>query len=269
MSDFKDLKKLKRKLNFLPSLRCLLADTLFPWDKCLLCGGAAEAGDYLCDDCGRRLSGYDRCSICGCFMTSPRGDDQGSRLCAYCRESGDSCIDEYYSALPYVDMCRQYLLDLKYAGKLQYAGPLARYLADCLLHNVPRTMAAEKFRRILGADVVVEVPLHAVRFEERGYNQSAVLAEIFSQRLGMQYVPRVLQRHKETALQHRLSAQERRRNTEGAFSPGRNGGKVCGKRVILLDDIITGGSTLENCAKVLKELGAAEIYGVTVASALL
>lgn len=266
MSDWNNLKYLRKKLN---DFRCLLADTLFPWDKCLLCGGAAEAGEYLCDECGRRLSGYDRCPICGCFLTVSGSDDGDSRLCSYCRESGGSCIDEHYSALPYAEMCRRYLLDLKYAGKLQYAGPLARYLAECLLHHVPQTMAEEKFQRILGADLVVAVPLHSMRFEERGYNQSAVLAEIFSERLGVQYAPRVLQRHRETAVQHRLSAQERRRNTEGAFSPAKNGGKVRGKRVILLDDIITSGRTMENCAKVLKELGAAEIYGVTVASALL
>ncbi len=263
----KDLRR-TRKLN---DFRRLLAEALFPWDKCLLCGKAVAAGGYICEDCGRRLGNYARCSLCCCFLDLPAGERsaQGSHFCSYCRADGGGYIDEYYSALPYVDECREYLLALKYSNQRRYAGPLGRYLAESLLHGVPSSLAAAKFEKIVGADVVVEVPLHRMRLEERGYNQSALLAEAFSVRLGVPYLPKALQRHKQTAVQHRLSAHERKLNTEGAFSAAKNGGKVQGKRVILLDDIITSGSTLNNCAKVLKELGAAEVYGVTVASALL
>ena len=263
------MKILKRKLN---GFGRVLADAFFPWDKCLLCGGEADAGGYLCDDCGIRLAAYGRCSVCGCFLRLPQGEpaDGGDYLCSYCKENDSESIyiDEYYSALPYADKCREYLLALKYRNGCKYASPLAGHLADCLLHRVPKWLGSAKFERILNADLVVEVPLHKLRLEERGYNQSAILAEVFSARLGVPYVPNVLQRHKMTAVQHRLNAHERKLNTEDAFSPARNGRKVQGKRVILLDDIITGGSTLNNCAKVLKELGAAEVYGVTVASAL-
>lgn len=263
----KDLRRI-RKLN---DFRRLLADSLFPWDKCLLCGRAVAAGGYICEDCGRRLDSYERCSVCCCFLdlSAAEQSEQDSHFCSYCRADRDGYIDEYYSALPYVDECREYLLALKYSDRRQYAGPLGRYLAECLLRGAPSSLPAEKFEKIVGADLVAEVPLHRTRLEERGYNQSALLAEVFGAGLGVPYLPKALQRHKQTVLQHRLSADERRQNTEGAFSAAKNGSKVRGKRVILLDDIITSGSTLNNCAKVLKELGAVEVYGVTVASALL
>lgn len=252
----------------LQRVKSTLTEALFPWDKCLLCGGSLDGDYYVCSHCWHRLGEYKRCESCGCFLSLEEGREH-SLVCPYCvggKSNYSNYIDDFYSVLPYSGATRELLLDLKYNDKPKYARPFARCLADSLLGNLPHQGKAAE---ILQADIIVDVPLHANRLKERGYNQAALLASALAADINLPYWPEALQRHKETKIQHRLSAKERRENTADAFSAGKNGGGVQGKTVILVDDILTSGSTLNNCAKVLKKLGAQKVYGVTVASALI
>ena len=266
------MNEIKRKMNYYNSFKHslnwakrTLNDALFPWGKCLLCGGSLDGDYYVCSHCLRQLGDYKRCESCGCFLSLAEGREH-SLVCPYCLGGNSNYIDEYYSVLPYNGNARELLLDLKYNDKSRYARPFAQYLADSLLGRLPHQGRATE---ILAADFIVDVPLHANRLKERGYNQAALLASALAEDINLPYLPNALQRHKETKIQHRLSAKERRENTADAFSAGKNGGRVQGKTVILVDDILTSGSTLDNCAKVLKKLGAQRVYGVTVASALI
>jgi ComF family protein len=117
----------------------------------------------------------------------------------------------------------------------------------------------------LQGDLIAPVPLHPRRFRQRGYNQSALLALELGRRLEMPVREDAMQRTRHTAPQVNLGVEERRANVHGAFSARRR--LVSGRRVILVDDVLTSGATLEACAKALQEAGASRVCGFTLARA--
>lgn len=133
---------------------------------------------------------------------------------------------------------------LKYEDRPDIAAPLGDLLR----------FTAREAR--LSADVVVPVPLHPARLAERGYNQAALLASAVAWELGAPLSARALRRTRATAQQVRLDRARRRDNVAGAFSV-RDPGSVQGRRVVLVDDVTTTGSTLTACAAALVEAGAA------------
>lgn len=140
---------------------------------------------------------------------------------------------------------------LKYEGRRSLATPLAALMRDrCALS-------------LDGADAVVPVPLHPSRRRHRGFNQACDLAR----GLGLP-VSRAIRRIRATESQTGLSADERRRNMSGAFGPSRlpwRSRAIDGRVVVLVDDVSTTGATLDECARVLKGLGAREVRAVTAA----
>ncbi len=116
-------------------------------------------------------------------------------------------------------------------------------------------------------DLVIPVPLSTERVKERGYNQSALIARPVSILLGVPFSPYGLKRMRNTQSQVGLSAEERRANVAGAFQGVSE--IVSGKRVLLVDDVTTTGSTLEACARALKKAGGNFIFCATVGAALL
>ena len=112
-------------------------------------------------------------------------------------------------------------------------------------------------------DWITAVPLNAVRYRERGYNQSALIAKSVAERLSVPFKEYILQRTKNTISQTSLKREERKRNVKNAF---RLGTAVEGKRILLVDDVITTGSTLNECAKVLKKNNAALVDIAAVAT---
>jgi ComF family protein len=115
-------------------------------------------------------------------------------------------------------------------------------------------------------DMVVPIPLGKKRRQERGYNQVEALAAPLAQRLEAPHIPAALERTKETRSQVGLSAAERRENMQAAFRA--NPSLVTGRRVLLMDDVATTGSTLSSAAEALMSAGAFQIYALTVARAL-
>jgi ComF family protein len=116
-------------------------------------------------------------------------------------------------------------------------------------------------------DVVVPVPLHPKRLRERGFNQSGLLAKEFSRRHGLPVSFDLLIRKKWTEPQTRLNRKERLENVKGAFGL-RDASAVPGRRILLIDDVFTTGTTLSECARTLKKGGASEVYVLTVTRAL-
>ncbi|MCJ7508243.1 MAG: hypothetical protein MUO85_05870 [candidate division Zixibacteria bacterium] len=121
-------------------------------------------------------------------------------------------------------------------------------------------------KRFLECDFLIPVPLHPSRKRKRGFNQSEILALEISQKLSLPTLKDVLKRKKRTKDQTTLNAKEREENVKGAFSI-RDEDKILDKQIILVDDVMTTGATLKECARTLVEAGAREIVGLTVAVA--
>jgi len=113
-------------------------------------------------------------------------------------------------------------------------------------------------------DAIVPVPLHWWRKWQRGFNQSELLARQLAARTGLP-VLEALRRVRATAVQAGLSNRGRRRNVAGAFAVARASRRIDGKRLLLIDDVMTTGSTAATCAAVLKRAGAARVALLTVA----
>jgi ComF family protein len=113
-------------------------------------------------------------------------------------------------------------------------------------------------------DVLVPVPLHKSRIRERGYNQSTLLAKGLAKLCGLPVIHNSLVKHEKSLPQARTtSVEERMKNVSGVFSVRDE--QLKGKVVILIDDVSTSGATLDACAGVLKEAGAASVWGLTLA----
>jgi len=136
--------------------------------------------------------------------------------------------------------------------------PLAGPLGDRL---------AELSPRIAGADLVLAAPLHWRRGRERGFNQAGLLAARAAKVWGLPFAPQALERTKATTPQAGLSRVARLANVRGAFRV-RDRRAVDGRRVVLIDDVMTTGATLDACARALKRAGASTVTAVTLARAV-
>jgi ComF family protein len=173
-------------------------------------------------------------------------------LCARCRTSPLQ-IERIRAAVYFEGALREAIHHLKYKGHTALVKPLGNLMATYWQqHPMP-------------ADVVVPVPLHAIRLHERGYNQAALLARELTQQAGLTLDERMLVRKRATAPQVKLSAKERRENVHDAFYCCDDG--LAGKRVLLIDDVCTTGATLEACAIALHESGARSVQALTLARA--
>ena len=183
----------------------------------------------LCECCGREIGGGDRCQDCA--RQRPRID--GIRACSRFEGAVRSAVH-----------------GLKYRGQRALAQPLAELLA-------------EPARALAPADAIVPLPLHSARERERGYNQSALLAAELGRILGLPVVPAV-SRVRETQDQIGLSRGQRQRNVKDAFVCPRPE-LAAGRRLLLVDDVCTTGSTLLACAEPLVRAKAAAVWGLVVA----
>jgi ComF family protein len=183
------------------------------------------------------------------FLNSFPLDSEGR--CGLCR-SGLRAFDAAYSFGTYGGTLRELIHLLKY-GKVS---PLCGELGEFLLRSLPRD------ERV---DLLTPVPLHWRRRWDRGFNQSELLAHVVSRSTGIP-VRGVLRRERATAAQAGLSNTERRRNVAQAFRCHRPE-EVRGKRIVLVDDVMTTGSTATACARALKAAGAARVVLLTVARA--
>ncbi|MBV9958155.1 MAG: ComF family protein [Acidobacteria bacterium] len=145
--------------------------------------------------------------------------------------------------------------------KFERIDPLAAYFGEQIASVARRDgLAAE-------ADLIVPVPLHRTRERERGFNQAELIARSAAKRLGLPFKPILLMRTKARPDKHILTNDERWRIVRGAFAT-RPGSQVDNKRVLLVDDVMTTGATLDACAGALLEAGAKSVVGLTVARAV-
>jgi len=188
------------------------------------------------------------CDGCG----APQPYDTGAR-CPACL-AHRRAFNRARAAVTYDEASRDLILQLKRADRTDLAGLFALWLsraAPDLLED---------------ADAVVPVPLHPIRLLTRRFNQAAEIARPLARRAGLAYLPGVIVRRRHTPSQGGRSGSGRRRNMAAAFAvPRRARPQVAGKRLVLVDDVLTTGATAEACARVLKAAGAARVDVATVA----
>ncbi|MCB0064406.1 MAG: ComF family protein [Caldilineaceae bacterium] len=175
--------------------------------------------------------------------------------CDACRHHADSALAMMRIAVIHATPVRESIHALKYRNRPELADILARYLVATVMRAPWRDL-------YLTTDGVVPVPLHEKRRQERGYNQSELLASAFCRQSQLPLRSEWLMRRRATQSQVGLSATERQQNVASAFVADHT---VRGKRLILFDDVYTTGATIDACARALHTAGAAAVYGLALA----
>ncbi len=220
--------------------------------RCLCCGATIGEPDALCGPCWTAMTFFAPpwCARCGLPFPHPMGE---GALCADCAR-GKASWERARAVMRYDKHSRSLVLALKYDRT-----DVARALGSWM-----RRAGSELLD---GVDLLVPVPLHWTRLFARRYNQAGLLAHAIHAAGGPPVAPDWLVRRRRTPSQGRLGPSARARNVQGAFAlrPGR---EVKGKRLVIVDDVLTTGATVEECARVLRRAGAAFVGVLTLARAL-
>lgn len=208
----------------------------------------------LCDSCFETIVPLESplCPLCGCPFLNGSCSDHPCGACTLARPAFDGAR----GAVVFDGAVRELIHQFKYSGKTMLRRPLALLAADRL----------DRFVSGAEPDMIIPVPLHKKRLRQRGFNQAILLGEIFAKRWGLPLLRNNLRRVRWTEPQVNLSAAERLENVKGAFAID-NTTEILGRRILLVDDVYTTGSTVKECAKVLKSGGAKAVFVVTVARA--
>jgi len=224
-------------------------DFLLP-PLCLNCDGSVTENQTLCAACWKSIHfiASPSCACCGAPFDLPV--EEGT-LCGACL-ANPPLFDGARSAFLYDDASRGLVLRFKHADQLHPVPALALMMVR----------AGEAFWG--EADMIVPVPLHRWRLLKRRYNQAALLAQEIGKKTRVPVAVDCLERVRATPTQGHKNRRERQANLVGAFALKR-GQNVEGKNIVLIDDVMTSGATVEACAKVLKKAGAARVSVVTLA----
>lgn len=221
------------------ALSRLLAARLMPND-CFVCGQGAGSA-LLCGPCRADLPQVsEACPVCAIPV-------QDGLVCGSCQRTTPA-FDATVAALPYVFPADRLVQALKYGNRLA----LAPFLASLLEAFAPPAEDA----------IVVPMPLHPRRLRERGFNQAAEIARPLARAWGLPFDAAAVERVRDTPPQASLPWLERRLNLRGAF---RCRGEFAGRTVVVVDDVMTTGATLDELARTLKSRGAARIVNRVVA----
>lgn len=220
---------------------------LFPL-RCPVCDEIVKVGEgKICPQCRQRLKPVTEpwCMRCGKKL------QQEGEYCQDCRSRLHSFVRgralfEYESAAPAI-------YRLKYSGRQEYA--------DFFGEEISRQLGS--FIRRIEPEGLVPIPLHKSRLRRRGYNQAELLAKAVGKYTGVPVYGDLLKRVKNTAPLKTQNREERQNNLKKAFNIARNDVKL--KTIIIIDDIYTTGSTIDEAAQVLRQQGAEKIYFITLA----
>ncbi|SMC23181.1 comF family protein [Andreprevotia lacus DSM 23236] len=211
---------------------------------CLLCGQLSRHG--LCPACHADLPHLPHALCPRCALPTPDGG-----LCGACLQAPPA-FDASFAALRYAGIAEHLIPAAKFGGRWHVL-PL---LAQVLLHRLPVTPEV---------DAIVPLPLHPARLRERGYNQATEIATPLARAFRLPLRHDLLQRHKNTEHQARLTQAARHGNVRGAFTATP---AARGLRIALVDDVMTSGASLDAAARALKRAGAAHVEAWVLARTL-
>ena len=219
---------------------------LFPL-RCPVCDDIAPFGEKICPECAGKLELLMQpyCMKCGKKL------QEEGELCGDCRQIRHTFIRG--RALYEYESVRASVYRMKYSGRQEYADffgeEMAYYLGNFIREAKP--------------DALLPIPLHRKRYNRRGYNQAALLARILGEELGIPVEEKYLLRTKDTVPLKLLNPTERQNNLKKAFNIVQNDVEL--KSVMIVDDIYTTGSTVDEAARTLRESGVERVFFVALA----
>ncbi|RKD32324.1 ComF family protein [Thermohalobacter berrensis] len=219
---------------------------------CFICDKYDETLDegHICKSCRKTLPFIKehRCKICGKPLELGYIPDK----CPDCIKNRHY-FEKAVSPLLYKDIVKDYIYKYKYGKKSYMYKAFAPLMVNELVKN-----------NLTDFDLIVPVPLHRSKMRKRGFNQSELLARLISKKLDIPLDIKNLKRVKKTLTQNKLKRDERYKNVKNAFSIKKKG-VFNNKRILLVDDIFTTGSTVDECSKTLLKAGGKEVFVVTIA----
>lgn len=232
----------------------MLLNFIYP-PKCLLCKSYISNNHTLCQDCFLKLNFITvGCGQCGRqFFEYYSVNDN---ICYLCKEK------QFYfecacSILVYDDYSKSIIHNYKFYNQRHY-----RILLTKLLINITKNLLPK-------IDLITCVPIHYFRLLTRGYNQSAFLARMLAKKNNMKFDAHLLKKTRYTKSQHKIDNRaERMQNLNNVFILQKNK-NIEKKTILLVDDVMTTGTTVNECAKVLVKNGAKKVYVATIASTLI
>lgn len=222
----------------------------FPTDlKCDVCGREVPSGNgkVVCSSCMKKLP-----LIFHCCQKCGEKIDGEYNVCLNCKTNFRD-FDRNFSVFEYSGLAKEMVWKLKYENK--------KYLAKTMAHFLAEKVISEN----ITFDILTCVPTGKQTRRKRGYNQAQLLAQELAKLLNCKADFSVLYRVKENTSQVELSAIERAKNIENSFIVV-NKQAVKGKTVLVVDDVLTTGATMGECAKMLKKAGANKVFGLTFAN---
>jgi len=236
--------------NYPQQIGLWLLDMIFPV-KCVVCG---KLGEYVCRPCLIKIPIHKNWVCIGCQKSAPRGE-----TCLFCQP--DNPVDQLWVATDYNDKAVKKVIS---AFKYQFIPELVEPLADLIQRYIGPAgrRGASLFK---DNPLLVPVPLHKIKFNHRGFNQSQKLAEAVGSRFLIEVAVGALTREKYKTAQADIENRDQRlENIKDQFGCPKPE-MVVGRNIILVDDVCTTGATLNECARVLKQSGAKSVSAFVVA----
>jgi competence protein ComFC len=232
-----------------------LLDLFFP----AFCFGCQKEGTYLCQDCLHILEISEH-NYCLCNKT-PLKIPAEQKKNGKCNRCSDKKLSGLFFALSYKEktLARKLIHDFKYEP---YVKNLAETLAKILIQHF--ILTKRNSNDIWEESILIPVPLGNKKIRERGYNQSEELAKELAKIIKIPVLTNVLIKTKKTPSQVGLSEKQRAENLKGAFAVSTTN-LLKNKKIFLVDDVYTTGSTMSECADVLKKAGAKQVWGIALA----
>ncbi len=228
---------------------------LFPV-KCVICQQETEnsrKNKLICTDCLKKLApSFDlHCILC-------EAKNADGKICYSCTALGyKSHLDRLIYPFSYSDKSVQKVIK---AFKYHFIKDLEKPIGRLLTLYLNKVLDQSKLKDL----ILTPVPLHKLKYNQRGYNQSELLVRQINHHSGKSILTNVLVKTRPTKDQASLKDNQRLKNIEGVFKCAEPE-KVLNKKILLIDDVYTTGATMQECARVLKEVGAAEVIGLVIA----
>lgn len=237
-----------RIINTALKLKQAIFDIVMP-PRCISCGEMVNEHGDLCADCWKdtKFIGAHKCKTCGLPFEFDMG--KGAK-CKYCMAEKPK-FNKVRGVCEYDGVARKIAVKFKFRDHTHLAKPMAKLM----VHAAPDLVAK--------ADIIAPVPLHFRRRISRKFNQSGLLARQIAHIAQAEYQPFLLKRIRHTKRQTALNRAQRQENVQDAFTCSAE--DLSGKTILLIDDVMTTGSTMNECAKALKAHGAQRVYGLVFA----
>lgn len=231
-----------------------LFNFVFP-PKCPSCFKLVDDLGLLCHSCWVKMDFISNPSCERC--DNPFAYEFNEELCYYCKDDPPK-FSRAVAVVKYDDFSDSLIHSFKYSDKIELAYPISQLM-------IKRLKASK-----LEYDILACVPIHNSKLKKRGYNQSAVLAKNISNKMNKKFIPNLLLKVKETDSQSGLTKEDRIKNVKGSFAINKKyKDQVFRKTVLLIDDVITTGATVNECCKNLRKAGAKKVVVLTFAKTCL